>query len=273
MTPDAVARAFRWACATELRALKPGNVHVYRDGHGMTVAQFRRSARAAAPWLAQPGLTVGARILAATLATRAAVGINTNLGIVLLAAPLCQAAMASGRGDLRDRLKRTLARLTVADARLAYAAIAHASPAGLGTSRRADVRDRPRVTLLNAMRLAAGRDRVARQYAAAFADIFDLGVAQLEAARRTGVPIEAAATTLHMTFLRRFPDSHVARKFGRATAAALRREAKAVPDTQRALLQFDRSLKRRGLNPGTTADLVVASLLAYRLTSIVPPAA
>ena len=41
MTPEQVARAFRWACEAELAALKPGNVHVHGgpkhgEGHGMT---------------------------------------------------------------------------------------------------------------------------------------------------------------------------------------------------------------------------------------------
>jgi 5,6,7,8-tetrahydromethanopterin hydro-lyase len=72
-----------------------------------------------------------------------------------------------------------------------------------------------------------------------------------------------------MNFLRRFADSHLARKFGARVAAAVRREARALPNARTALLRFDRALKHRGLNPGTTADLVVASLLAWRLVSIV----
>ena len=60
-----LANLFVAACEAELSALKPGNVHVFADGHGMTVADFRRSAAAAAPGLTDPALGVGARILAA----------------------------------------------------------------------------------------------------------------------------------------------------------------------------------------------------------------
>jgi triphosphoribosyl-dephospho-CoA synthase len=130
------------------------------------------------------------------------------------------------------------------------------------------VRDTPTETLLEAMRLAARRDRVARQYATGFADIFTIGVPVLEQARADGVAVADAASRLHMIFLRRFADSHLARKFGAPVAASVRREAKAVPNTRAALLRFDRSLKQRGLNPGTTADLVVASLLAWRLAAL-----
>lgn len=266
IAPRDIGRAFRWACGTELSALKPGNVHIHAPGGAGTVAQFRRSARAAAPFLGRRGLSVGQRILGAVAATRKAVGANTNLGIVLLAAPLCHAALQARGRALRDALARTLASLTVGDARLAFRAIALANPAGLGRRRALDVRERPGATLLAAMRLAARRDRVARQYATGYADVFAIGVRLLE---RSPQPIEAAASRLHMAFLRQFADSHIARKHGTAVAAGVRREARAIADTRAALLRFDRSLKRRGLNPGTTADLVVASLLAWRLRRIV----
>jgi len=263
-----IERAFRWACETELRALKPGNAHVHAPGGAGTLAQFRRSARAAAPWLGRQGLCVGARILGAIEAMQTAVGTNTNLGIVLLAAPLCH-AVATARGrTLRDALHTTLARLNIADARLAFRAIALARPAGLGRRRTRDVHDAPTVNLLDAMRQAARRDRVARQYATGYADVLGIGVPMLEQARAARLPMADAASRLHMAFLRQFPDSHIARKYGAATAAGVRRAARAAGDTRAALLRFDRSLKRRALNPGTTADLVVASLLAWRLEAL-----
>jgi len=273
VTPAQVARAFRWACDAELAALKPGNVHVHAAGHGMTVAQFRRSARAAAPWLSAAGLPLGERVLGAVAATRNAVGLNTNLGIVLLAGPLCHAALAHTDLALPAGVARVLARATRADARAVFQAIALAAPAGLGTRKTGDVRDAPRIGLVDAMRLAARRDLVARQYASDFRTVLKVGQVSLQKDLALGLSIEDATTRLHMTLMRRFPDSHIARKHGARVAASVRNEARRVPDTSRALRSFDRSLKKRGFNPGTTADLVVASLLAYRLTSIVRPAA
>ena len=95
---NAIAEAFIAACRDEIEAPKPGNVHVFADGHGMTVTDFLRSAEAAAPALSNPSLPVGARILAAVEATFAAAGMNTNLGIILLCAPLAAAA-ETGRGS------------------------------------------------------------------------------------------------------------------------------------------------------------------------------
>ena len=80
LQPDAIARVFHESCLAELDALKPGNVHRFGAGHGMSVADFERSAVAAAHPLTQAGVGVGTRIRLAVEATAAAVGQNTNLG-------------------------------------------------------------------------------------------------------------------------------------------------------------------------------------------------
>jgi triphosphoribosyl-dephospho-CoA synthase len=272
---EALERAFLSACRAELDALKPGNVHVHADGHGMTVADFQRSADAAAIPLCRPGHSVGQRIRAAVEASRAAVPQNINLGIILLAAPLLAAA-EHGTGDLRQHLGRVLDGLTIKDAADAFAAIAHANPGGLGRVSEHDVAEPPTVTLLAAMRLAADRDLVARQYATHYADVFGVGVARI--AEETGQVQRQdwIATLVFLDFLAQFPDSHIARKFGVDAAEVVQREAVQVlnslpaePDTAfPPLLDFDRSLKTRGLNPGTSADLTVASLLAYKLQTM-----
>ncbi|MGE0023710.1 MAG: triphosphoribosyl-dephospho-CoA synthase, partial [Hyphomicrobium sp.] len=122
--------------------------------------------------------------------------------------------------------------------------------------------------------LAAGRDRIARAYVTGFEDIFTFGLPQLQAARRAAANEGLAITALHMSFLASFPDSHVARKHGVPVAEALRDEisrSEALwrpaphPEAWPALIDLDASLKARGLNPGTTADFVVATLFADML--------
>lgn len=268
-----IKAAFLAACRAELTALKPGNVHVHAAGHGMSVEDFLNSAEAAAPAIADPGLGVGARVLAAATATRQACGQNTNLGILLLAAPL--AVAAERPGDLVPNLKRVLADLTVEDAVLAYRAIRLAAPGGLGRSPAHDVAADPCVTLLEAMRAAAARDRIARQYAHGFVDVLGLGVPRLVACRAAGWPEPWAVAAVYLAFLARFPDTHIHRKHGQAAAEAVRRRAAALDrrllaaadpaELHEALLAFDRALKADGLNPGTSADLTVASHFAATL--------
>ncbi|MDI4664189.1 triphosphoribosyl-dephospho-CoA synthase [Xanthobacter autotrophicus] len=268
MLPAEIARAFEAACRAELSALKPGNVHIFAAGHGMEVAQFERAAAAAAPAIARADLKVGARIEAAVEASLAAAGCNTNLGIILLCVPLAAAAWPGG--DLKAHLVAVLDGLDVADAQAAFRAIVAAAPGGLGAVPDADVRASATITLKAAMAMAAGRDSISRQYVTGFEDIFSLGVPLLRAA-----PLDRARVeTAYLAFLAAFPDSHIARKFGIATAEAVRAQAQAVRDEverldpatrQARLLAFDRDLKARGLNPGTNADLTVASIFAALL--------
>jgi len=270
-----IESAFLAACHAELAALKPGNVHVHGAGHGMEIAHFERAAAAAAPFIADPSRGVGARILGAVGASVAATGLNTNLGIVLLAAPLAAAADArEGGGDLLARLRRVLHALDRSDADQAYQAITIANPAGLGSVEDGDVATPPSITLREAMALAADRDRIARAYVTDYADVFSFALPALRTARRSAANESLAVTALHMGLLASFPDSHITRKFGVSTAEAVRAEAAALapswrpapsPETWQPLLDFDASLKARGLNPGTTADFVVATLFADML--------
>ncbi|MCC7250344.1 triphosphoribosyl-dephospho-CoA synthase [Hyphomicrobium sp.] len=267
--------AFLAACRAELSALKPGNVHVHGAGHGMDTEHFERAARAAAPFIVDSTRSVGARILGAVGASVAATGLNTNLGIVLLAAPLAAAADArAGADDLRARLAAVLDALDRSDADQAFRAIVIANPAGLGRVADGDVAGPPSMTLKEAMALAADRDRIARAYITVFDDVFSFALPELQAARRAAANESMAITALHMSLLASFPDSHIARKHGADVAAAVQQEARALEplwrpapnaDTWPPLARLDASLKARGLNPGTTADFVVATLFAEML--------
>lgn len=274
-----VAEAFIAACRDELEAPKPGNVHVYASGHRMTAAQFIASAAAAADPLCAPATRVGARIRGAVEATFRAVGANTNLGIVLLCAPLAAAAELDAP-HLRAALTRVLDDLDVWDADDAFAAIVRASPAGLGRAERHDVFAPARVTLKQAMTEAADRDLIARQYATGFADVFGLGMAIHRAATARSSDRKFVVLAVYLGFLSKLPDSHVARKHGAEAAADVCRTAEKLDallwstpqpaDLFAELLVWDAALKGQGINPGTTADLTVATLFACRLQSVLP---
>ncbi len=272
-----IEAAFLAACRQELEALKPGNVHIHAAGHGMTVADFFRSAEVSAPALCRPGAALGARIFDAVRATRDAVGQNTNLGILLLCAPLALAA-ERGKLDLRAAVREVLDASNLDDARAVFQAITLAAPGGLGEAPRHDVRGRATVSLRVAMGEAAGRDSIARQWTNDFADIFAAGLpAYNRALMRWRDPAWAAAE-LHVRFMAEFLDSHVVRKHGLAEAERTRAEAAQIlmrmekTQVADALAEFmspwDASLKARGVNPGTSADLTVAALFAHRLASI-----
>lgn len=278
LKPKAIARSFLDACLAELEALKPGNVHRFSGGHRMTVADFEASARAAAPLIGREGLTVGERIRLAVEATRRAAAQNTNLGIVLMAAPLAAAAFDRRSGSLEVRLRHILQELSVEDAREAYRAIRETKPGGLGEAPEHDVQSEPTVTLLEAMRAAETRDRIAWNYTHDFADIFKLGLKWLSHARERWGDPAWATSRVYLGFVAHVPDTLIERKFGERIAARVREEARPIesgltecqsPEAMTApLAAFDSALKDRGLNPGTSADLTVATLFADALIAL-----
>lgn len=274
MTNIQIANAFKAACMAELEALKPGNVHIFADGHGMTVQDFIASAEAVSEVIAQPDLSLGERIFLSVQATQNAVNMNTNLGTILLCAPMIHAALQPGSASFLQKLKLVLASTTTQDAEAGFAAIRLANPAGLGSSELHDVHQPANCTLLQAMLVAAPVDLIAQQYANNFADVIE-GLLRYQQVLAKWKRPAWAVTALHLHFMAQFKDSHITRKYGETIAKLVQNEAIAheaeflsifnPKNYQTALLAFDEALKKRGLNPGTSADLTVATLLLHEL--------
>ena len=269
-----IALLYRDACMAELSAIKPGNVHMFADGHGMVVQDFIKSADASSQEIAKPNLSLGERISSAVKATWDAVGCNTNLGIILLAAPMMQAAYSKD-GFSQKALQELLGTLTVDDAVKTYEAILIAMPAGLGEVQKHDVSQTPQITLLEAMQAAADRDLIAQQYANGYQEIFNLGVTTYwHYLAKWERPAWAVSAT-YLAFLAEFEDSHIFRKYGKELAQTIQQEAKNHFQSfisqdnpklyQATLLAWDADLKKRVINPGTSADLTVATILANGL--------
>ena len=285
MTRTEHARAcFLRACELDVAVRKPGNVSLASPGHGMQAAMFIASAQAAAGPLFEPGARVGERIEAAVAATWAVAGCNTNLGILLLCAPIAKAVEtrpdARAPVTVQAAIEAVLADLDVTDAAAAYRAIARANPGGLDSAPSQDVQRPPSIDLRAAMALAAPRDSIARQYRDGFADLFTLGLPALGEgfSLRCEAASEAAVQRLYLRLLSRFADSHIVRKHGEAVAHIVMTAAQAWADrTEHAqtleadaeFIAWDEALKRARINPGTTADLTVATLLIAGLSA--PP--
>jgi triphosphoribosyl-dephospho-CoA synthase len=269
------------AAILEASAPKPGNVSPGRPFHDMRFEDFLASAVAAGPVLGRaPGRAVGETILEAVRATREWTDANTNLGILLLFAPLAKAAgeldsPAARHSGLRGAVARVLTSTTVADARAVYTAIRIARPGGLGAAADQDVAEEPTMPLLDTMRLAADRDGVAAEYASDYAVSFETGVPTLRTARRDGLDWADATTECFLTLLAARPDTLIARKLGAAVAREVSGEAAAViraggvrlPEGRAAIAAFDSSLRdaHNSRNPGTTADLTATALFVTLL--------
>jgi len=272
-----VAATVEAACLLEARAPKPGNAHRGGDLPGLTWRDFVLSAAAVEEAFHRHARgRVGRLTLAGVEATRRLVHTNTNLGIVLLLAPLFRAALRPGPGDLRHHLRRVLDDLDREDARLAYRAIRLARPGGLGRAPRQDVRLAPTATLLECMRLSADRDAVAREYATGFDATFGIGLPAIERARGRGARLVQATVIAFLEVLAAHPDTLVERRHGRSAARRLSRAAAQAlaaggplrPEGRRLLERLDRRLRgaKPPINPGATADVVAASLFVWLLS-------
>src|ERR1700733_15215195 len=259
MSPGLIAQI---ACLLEVTARKPGNVHRLADFRGDAhYLDFLLSAAAiVGPLDRASSIGLGHAVLEAVEATRKVVATNTNLGMILLLTPL---ACVEEGVPLPSGVHRVLAQTNIEDARCVYRAIRLANPGGLGEVDDQDLAVEPTVGLVDAMRLAADRDLVARQYATGFADLFDLALPALRKELAAGRGLEPAIIGAYLATLAARPDTLIARKRGREVAEeASRRSAEAIASGD--LDGLDAWLRAEGhaRNPGATADLVAAALFA-----------
>lgn len=262
--PTTIGGCATLACLWEATAAKPGNVHRGADFADMTYVDFLVSAAVIGPVFDSASeLGLGGTVLEAVRATRRAVGVNTNLGTLLLLAPL-----ALAEGDVADAA-RIVRSATRKDTSNVYTAIRTAMPGGLGRVDEGDVAGEPQHTLVEAMQLAAERDLVARQFTNGFAEVTE-AANHIEQLAGQGAPLNDAIIRAQLLLVSRHGDSLVERKLGGQVSRDLAARAASVL----ALAERDRDSYHAALadldfwlradahrrNPGTTADLVAAAL-------------
>jgi triphosphoribosyl-dephospho-CoA synthase len=214
-------------------------------------------------------------VLEGARATRRRVGTNTNLGILILLAPLARAAVIPGNRPLRTRLRLVLRQLDRRDASDVYRAIRLARPGGLGRVPSQDVARPPTMTLLECMRLAAGHDAIASEYASDYSTTFGSCLPLLDRLWYRGVPMRQAIAQTYLAVLATRPDTLIRRRHGARRARAVSRSALIALRSGgvfrkrgRALMErLDKNLRsaRPPLNPGASADLIAAALFVWVL--------
>jgi triphosphoribosyl-dephospho-CoA synthase len=289
-TASEVAAMAQLACILEASAPKPGNVSPGRPFADLRYEDFVASAIAIGRAFEGAGdQPLGRTVRAAIESTLEWAPSNTNLGIVLLLAPLARAVIGVGGHFSRtpadcprkmtsdpNSVREVLGATTVDDAREVYKAIRLARPGGLGKSEAQDVADEPSMTLLEVMRLAADRDSIASEYATGFELTFTVGAPALERARREGLSWDDAIVETFLTLLARKADTHIVRRTGLEAAEQVSSRARAVLDEggvrsvagRLAIDDMDRSMRdaRNSLNPGSTADLTTAAIFVELVT-------
>ncbi len=237
--------AIRQACILEATAPKAGNVHPAASFKDLNYEHFVVAANITAEELVRTELSIAQRMRRAVLKTRATTGTNVNLGIVLLLGPLVD-----------NRLWN--------DGAIIFDCIRLAGAGGLETVDSMDVHQSTGpVDLKAAMVLAADRDDIAKQYATEFSDLLENLVPVVRESISHATDTLAGIATAHLRILASRPDSLIARKNGNAIAQdVMSRAAVAFAGDDDDRRQFDAHLRSDAhrLNPGTTADLIAASL-------------
>ena len=274
---DDLKSAYLFSCKKDIELIKPGNVNLLSSHKDTKAQDYLDSAILSSKELFNQNYSLGKRILESVNVTRSQVNVNTNLGIILLCAPVIQSYIDFNNLDLRQGIKKTLSTSSIKDTHDLCAAINISSPGGLGDSDMYDTASYPNASIKQIMDYSQEYDRISYQYSHNFSDIFDFIIPKLEFLNQRYESLDISLSLLFIEILAKIPDSHISRKFGDKIAKKTSNNAHDLlkildrehdPDyLAKALNNLDYEYKKKGINPGTTADLLVASLMIYKIFS------
>jgi triphosphoribosyl-dephospho-CoA synthase len=280
LSPDRVAQCAQLAMLIELSSSpKPGNVDRCHDFSDIGFHHFLVSAVSAYPVFRDAAFgkgRVGSLILEGVKSwSDWNISSNTHFGSLILMIPL---AVAAGRqGPLRNELTMILKNTTIEDSVDFYHAF------NISGARVADVEEfslkdpgatlklyQEKRTLLDLMCLSQEHDLIAREWATSYERSFRLAERLEERVARQGLGLNEGVVRTFLEALAEMPDSLVQAKFGERKAREVSFQAgQALEDkTLDAARRLDQELLAEDINPGSTADLIAASLFISLLKGL-----
>ena len=270
---DKVIKSYITACNLDITCIKPGNVNIYKSHTDTTSDDFVNSYTVTSKIIASPNISLGERIENSVIATKKNVKTNTNLGIILLCSLFSQALSIKKDITVKEAIQDIVMNCPMQDVLKICNAISNVNPGGLGVHKEFDVRSDIKITLYELMQISSGYDQISRQYSYFFDDIFDYIIPTLH---KSLIQIRDMKLAISYTFLKtlaKYPDSHISRKYGHKIAKKTSNEAYDLlkildGDTRHEswgnnLMSLDKHFKMARVNPGTTADLLVVSMMMY----------
>ena len=278
LTEAQVKMAFEYSCKLDVFSIKPGNVCLNYPAYGMTHKDFLQSSMACSDIICEKKLDIGDKILESVKASMDVVGCNTNLGIILLCAPIANAIYMSNNHKFdQNNLKNLIDSINEKQTKKIYRAINIANAGGMGEKDEFDLNNSKDInfSFIDAMRYASSYDYIAYQYSTYFTSIIN----NISINWRNYFNImgndECATTATFLKLISTNPDSLISRKYGLDKAKEVSKSLKKIADEycslknpnilNNQLLLLDSELKIQKINPGTTADVVVASIFLNRL--------
>lgn len=275
MSPDEIAQCAEAAMLIELSSdPKPGNVDRCHDFTDLTFQQFLVSAVSAYPTFRKAAVgegRIGQFILDAVRSWRFwNIPGNTHFGSLILMVPVCMAAgrCAENMDRLEEELTGVLTETNVDDALdfyhafgLAKARVANVPQFSLKDPAWRDLLQGQGTNLLDLMKLSQGHDQIACEWSSGYRRSFQTADRLAENVKSRGLAEGVVRTYLEA--LSEEPDSLVLAKFGAEVAneVSLRAKLALEDETLESARKLDREFLDEDLNPGSTADLIGASLL------------
>ncbi len=278
MNSERVAQCAVMAMLFELSSSpKPGNVDRCHDFSDIGFNHFLISAVSAYPIFRKAANgegSVGSLILEGVEAWKTwSLSSNTHFGSLVLMIPI---ALAAGKpGKLHRELADVLENTTATDAIDFYSAFEKAKARVVEVdcfslndkNWQTSVRESGK-TLLELMRLSSNHDIVAREWVTNYERSFQLAKRLDEQISRWGQNDGIVRTFLEA--LAEVPDSLICAKFGEELARKVswRAGEALLDDTLGKAHELDEDLLAQDINPGSTADLIAASLFISLLRGL-----
>ncbi|MHA1166670.1 MAG: triphosphoribosyl-dephospho-CoA synthase [Candidatus Hodarchaeales archaeon] len=290
-----IEESVQLACLTDIIAFKPGNVSRYSDHDDTSFFDFAYSSvkirEPVREWLVSllnggDGSKLGTAVLNAIDYQKTDdEGVNTNLGIILTLYPLITSVMLLSNEItysitseyirvLRNKIIAVLDQNGPQEALAIVKAINHAAPSGLGTSKDFDVKDpaieeklmSSETSIRDLFSISANKDTICQEYKTGYTIILEGILPALE----EEIDIHGIITGIEITFLKLLSsmnDTQIVRRHGMDTAIEIRNKAQEIVEKEKydytSLSRLDEELNNRGINAGTTADLIVGALFLY----------
>ncbi|MCX8150676.1 MAG: triphosphoribosyl-dephospho-CoA synthase [Candidatus Bathyarchaeota archaeon] len=223
-------------------------------------------------------------------------GGNTLLGTVMLLVPIAVAAgMTNTKNDflfnidkLRQNLKIAVEATTAQDAVNLYEAVNIANPSGLNTLTELDVNNpqskqqliKEDISLFKVFQIGASYDDICYEWVNNYPVTFTQAYPYLLQTLKTKGDLNRAIVHTFLKVLAEHPDTFIARKVGKQKAQEISQDAQIALEQggletlagRKAINDLDQKLRSSGnrLNPGTTADIIAATLSLCTLSGFRP---
>jgi triphosphoribosyl-dephospho-CoA synthase len=277
MSPSHIARCAQLALLLEVSATpKPGNIdrdHNYEDTR---FEHFLASAVGVYPVLAKAAHSqsgAGSLIHEAVLeSSKWQKGGNTHFGAFLLLIPLVMAA--GGCEDtkcLKAQAQKVVRETTVEDAIELYRAFSEAKvkvkivdDLDLGDAASLEKIEERGLTLFNLMEISSSYDMIAEEWTHGFTKTFECATSIRDKVKKH--VINDAVVLTFMEILSSNKDTFIQTKFDSKKAEEVSKRAKEImkegniDNIRDEIHSFDEELLREGVNPGSTADIIIAGL-------------